>query len=323
MQVPKENNCRCVVCQLERGLLNSLSTQTARIHFQAVARNYNILNHFDSPSDVIAQLHEHERVEFVNHKAWNGILHALVDSIASGTTEEIGQQLLLVAYAPAIHKVYREVCQKFPGLCPEDIAQQAVLCLLETARSAEMQTLNGHLPAALAIRFRRRLFRWAIGELRQSLPLEEIADNIPTAHGHNFEEGIVLEQLLSKARRMGILSASQCELVRKFHCEGFQPEELRESKDGPSAIALYRRIQRAVHRLRRIGVTSSSRASSVPPSRDKNSFHDRESSQPKNILRDAVDFSGEMGIRNSEKGISPERSRPGPQVEPEVPPIAA
>jgi hypothetical protein len=310
----KDNNCCCVVCQVERSLLNSLSTQTARTQFQALARTYPILNHFDSPADVIAQLHERARVELVNHKAWNGILHALVDSIAGGTAEDIGQQLLLVAYAPAIHKVYREVCQKFPGLCPEDIAQQALLCLLETARSAEMQTLNGHLPAALAVRFRRRLFRWAIGELRQSLPLEEIAGNIPPTHGHNFEEGIVLEQLLSKARRMGILSASQCELVRKFHCEGFQPEELRESKDGPSAIALYRRIQRAVHRLRRIGVTGSSRASSIPTTQDENS---------KNILRDAVDFSGEMGIRNSEKGNSPERSRPGPQVEPEVPVIAA
>src|SRR6266550_1162016 len=40
-QVPmqKENNCGCVVCQVERSLLNSLSTQTARTHFQALARN--------------------------------------------------------------------------------------------------------------------------------------------------------------------------------------------------------------------------------------------------------------------------------------------
>jgi hypothetical protein len=318
----KKNNCCCVVCQVERSLLNSLSTQIARIQFQALARTYPILNHFDSPADVIAQLHEHSRVEPVNHKACNGILHALVDSIAGRTAEDIGQQLLLVAYAPAIHKVYREVCQKFPGLCPEDIAQQALLCLLETARSAEMQTLNGHLPAALAVRFRRRLFRWAIGELRQSLPLEEIAGNIPTTHGHNFEEGIVLEQLLSKARRMGILSASQCELVCKFHCEGFQPEELRESKDGPSAIALYYRVQRAVHRLRRIGVNGSARTSSIPPSQDENILGGN-SSQSKNLSSEALEFSGEMGIRNSEKGNSPERSRPGPQLEPAVPPIAA
>ena len=310
----KENNCGCVVCQVERSLLNSLSTQTARTHFQALARNHSILNHFDSPADVIVQLHEHERTEAVNHKAWNGILHALVDSLTDRTFEEIGQQLLLLAYMPAIHKVYREACQKFPGMCPEDIAQQAALCFLETARSPEMQILNGHLPAALSRRFRQSLFRWAFGELRQSLPLEEIAGNIPETRACNIEEGVVLEQLLSKAQRMGILSASQCELVRKFHCEGFQPEELRESKDGPSAIALYRRIQRAVHRLRRIGVTGSSRASSIPPSQDEN---------PKNILRDAVEFSGEMCISKSEKGNSPERSRPGPQLEPEVPSVAA
>jgi hypothetical protein len=318
----KENNCFCVVCQVERSLLNSLSTQTARTHFQALARNYPILNHFDSPTDVIAQLHEHQRVEHVNHKAWNGILHALVDSIAGGTAEEIGQQLLLAAYAPAIHKVYREVCQKFPGLCPEDIAQQAVLCLLETARSAEMQTLNGHLPAALARRFRQSLFRWAIGELRQSLPLEEITSNLPETHARNFEEGALLEQLLSKAQRMGVLSTSECELVRKFHCEGFQPEELRESKDGPSAIALYYRIQRAVHRLRRIGAAGSPKAGSIPLSQDEN-IHGENSSQSKKFLSEALDFSGEMCIRNSEKGISPELSLPGPQSESEVPPIAA
>jgi len=93
----KENNCCCPVCQVERSLLNSLSTQTARTHFQALACNYPILNHFDSPADVIAQLRE--RAELVNHQAWNGILHALVGSIANGTGEEIGQQLLLVAYS--------------------------------------------------------------------------------------------------------------------------------------------------------------------------------------------------------------------------------
>src|SRR5260370_37185920 len=113
-----------------RTLANSLTTKTPQSSYQVLARNTLILCLFDSPTVVIAQLHEHERVELVNHKAWNGILHALVDSIADGTAEEIGQQLLLVAYAPAIHKVYREVCQKFLGLCPEDFAQQAVLCLM-------------------------------------------------------------------------------------------------------------------------------------------------------------------------------------------------
>lgn len=168
------------------------------------------------------------------------------------------------------------------------------------------------------MRFRRRLFRWAIGELLQSLPLEEIAGNIPETYARNFEEGVLLEQLLSKARRMRILSESECELVRKFHCEGFQTEELRKGKDGPSAIALYRRIQRAVHRLRRVSKTVSPRAGSVAPKLS----HERNSSQSKNFLPDAVDFSEEMGNRKSEKGISPELSHRDSQLEPETP-IAA
>ena len=310
----KESNCRCVVCQVERSLLNSLSTQTARTHFQALARNHSILNHFDSPADVIAKLHEHERVELVNHKAWNGILHALVDSIADGTAEEIGQQLLLVAYAPAIHKVYREACQKFPGLCSEDIAQQALLCLLETARSPEMQTLNGHLPAALARRFRQSLFRWAISELPQSLPLEEIAANIPGTDAHNFEEGVLLEQLLSKAQRMGILSTSECELVRKFHCDGFHRNELGTGENGPSALALYFRVYRTINRLRRLIRGKQAARSPKTACKDKKS---------KNSFPDAQTFSGEMCIRNSEKGNSPERSHPEPHLEPNIPPIAA
>jgi hypothetical protein len=321
--MPKENNCRCVVCEVERSLLNSLSTQTAQTHFQALAHNYPALDHFDSPADVIAQLHEHEQVEIVNHKAWNGILHALVESIADRTAEEIGQQLLLLAYMPAIHKVYREACRKLPGLCPEDIAQQAALCFLETARSPEIQSLNGNLPGALAMRFRRRLFRWAISELRQSFPLEEIAGHIPETHARNLEEGIFLEQLLSKAQRMGILSTSECKLVRKFHCEGFLPEELRESGDCPSAIALYYRIQRAVHRLRRIGATDSPRAGSIPQSQDEDFIHEKVSSKSRKSLSEALDFSEEMGIRNSEKGNSPELTRSGTQRKSEVPPVAA
>jgi hypothetical protein len=313
----KENNCQCVVCKVERSLLNSLSTQTARTHFQALVSNHAALNHFDSPAAVIARLHEHERAEAVNLNAWNEILHALVESIADGTAEEIGQQLLLVAYAPAIHKVYREVCQKFPGLCREDVAQQATLCLLETARSPEMKSLNGHLPAALARRLRQGLFRWAIGEMRQSFPLQEVPDNVPEPQAGNFEEGVVLEHFLSKAQRISILSADECELVRKFHCEGFQPEELREGKDGPSAIALYYRIQRAVHRLREIGTCGSPKTDGIPPSQHDNF------TQPKNILRKALDSSGEMCIRKSEKEFSPEQSRPAPQFGRDTPHVAA
>ena len=306
----KESNCTCVVCQVEQSLLDSLSTQTARIHFQALAANHSVLNNFDSPADVIARLHDHERVETDNHNAWNGILHALVNGLADRTTEDIGQQLLLVAYTPAIHKTYREVCHKFPGLCPEDVAQQAALCFLETARSPEMHGLNGHLPGALAIRFRRRLMTWAIAETRRSLPSEELSPRDPEPMSDdNIEDGVLVQQLLAKAQRLGVLSQSEADLVRRFHCEGCQPEELRDEGGGPSAIALYRRIQRAVHRLRRIAGHRATRSIQNSP--------------PRNISKHAVEFSGNTGIRNSEGDFSPELSRHVPQFESDITQTAA
>ena len=56
------------------------------------------LNHFNSPLDVLARLHD--QGQGVNHTTWNGILHAMVSAIADRTSEEIGQQLLRVAFTP-------------------------------------------------------------------------------------------------------------------------------------------------------------------------------------------------------------------------------
>ncbi len=309
----KENNCQCVVCQVEQSLLDSLSTQTARTHFQALASNYPVLNHFDSPTEVVARLHEHEQVEGVNHIAWNGILHALVEGLADRTTEEIGQQLLLVAYAPAIHKVYREVCQLFPGLSPDDIAQQASVFFLENAKAPSMAQQNGHLPVALVKYFRKRLFRWAIQESQRSLPLQELSPHDPEPMSDdNFENSVIVEQLLAKAQLLGVLSQNEADLVRKFHCEGCQPEELRDGAAGPSGIALYYRVQRAVHRLRRMAANGHAR--------NRRSIH--VSHNAKNNSSMALEFSGEMSIRNSERDFSPELSHV-PQIENDISQIAA
>ena len=311
----KESNCCCVVCQVERSLLNSLSTQTARTHFQALARNYPILNHFDSPADVIAQLHEHERVELVNHKAWNGILHALVESIAEGTAEQIGQQLLLLAYMPAIHRAYVEVCQQFPSLSADDVAQQASLVLLEAARSPAMRNQNGYLPIALARDFHKRLIRWAFGEIRQLVPSEEVSTVHPEpASDENFESAVLLEDFLSQWQRAGVLSQEECDLLRKFKCDGFYRHELGTGEDGPSGNALYFRAYRAINRLRRLVRGEQVVRGTHAAPKDENSTISHSEAQT---------FSESLPISKSEKGNSPELSHPGPQPESEVPLIAA
>jgi hypothetical protein len=219
---------------------------------------------------------------------------------------------------PAIHKVYREACQKFPGLCPEDIAQQAALCFLETARSPEMQILNGHLPAALSRRFRQSLFRWAMGELRQSLALQEgTADPQEPA---TFEQAITLDRILQQAIHDGLLSDAECELLLKLKYEGFQAKELAEAlgTDRLNSRRLHRKLQTILNRLQRAaragGALSRTPDRSNPPTKTE---------KDKKIFNEAVNFSESVCIRNSEKGNSPERSRPGPQLEPEVPPVAA
>lgn len=310
----KENSCQCVVCKVERDLLDSLSTQIARTHFQALVQNYPALNHFNSPADVITKLHEHEQAEIVNHSAWNGILHALVDCIVDRNTEYIGQQLLLLAYMPAIHRTYAEVRQRFPALAADDVAQQASLAFLEAARSPSMPSQNGYLPVALARELRRRLFRWAFKETRRSLPTEEVSAVHPEpASDKNFERAVLLEDFLSQWQRAGVLSQEQCDLLRRFKCEGLHRQELSAGKDGPSAIALYFRVHRTINRLRRV-VRAKHLHSHTRAAAEGNS---------KNILSDALTFSTKVAISNSEKGFSPELSHHAPQFEPDISHIAA
>jgi DNA-directed RNA polymerase specialized sigma24 family protein len=250
----KENNCQCVVCQVEQNLLDSLSTQTARTHFQVLARNYPILNHFDSPADVIVKLHRHEQVEAENHNVWDGILHAVVDAIADRTTEEVGQQLLLVAFTPAIHKTYNEVCEQFPTLTPEDVAQQASVCFLETAKSPAMLRQNGHLPIALVRNFRKSMFRWAIKEAQQCAQIQEGPIEFPEPPNASVEHAVALEVFLQQAQRDGLLSSAECDLLLKLKYEGFEAKEVAEAL-GANPLNVHRRLHRKsqtiLNRLRR------------------------------------------------------------------------
>jgi hypothetical protein len=56
----------------------------------------------------------------------------VIRAVSDKAFEDLGQQLLLVAFTPAIHKIYREICQRFPGLLADDVAQQAWVAFLET-----------------------------------------------------------------------------------------------------------------------------------------------------------------------------------------------
>jgi hypothetical protein len=89
----------------------------------------------------------------------------------------------------------------------DDVAQQAALVLLEAARAPAMRNQNGYLPIALARDFHKRLIRWAFGEIRQSVPSEEVAAVHPEPESdQNFEGTVLLEDFLSQWQRAVVLS---------------------------------------------------------------------------------------------------------------------
>ena len=304
----KENKCQCALCRAEHDLLDSLSTQTARIHFQALAHSYPILNQFDSPADLIAQLREHDDVDGVNRIARNAILHALVNSLADRIAEETGQQLLLLAFMPAIHRTYAEVCQLFPDLGADDIAQQAWLVFLEALRLPVVMNQSAYLPAALAKKFRRKLFRWAFSETRRSVRGDEISSLHPEpALDDDFEDAVFLEHLLSQAQRAGVLSEEECDLVRKFKCEGFSANELVSTNTGNTTNAVQMRLKRIFKKLRRELAVSK--------------FVEQHSGRKKSkkISTEATIFAESMAISNRQRDRMRHRSLIRPQPSPSWP----
>ena len=277
----KENNCECVVCKVEQELLKTLNTQTTRNHFKALASNHPVLNQFGSPLEALAQVHA--QGEAVNHNEGSKILYALIYAIRDGSSGDIGQQLLLVAFTPAIHRTCREVCQRFPALAREDVAQQASMLFLETVKSSAMLHQNSHLPIALVRYFRKIMFRWAMKETRPCLILQNDPPDY-LASDTNFEEAILLRDVLQQSRRIGILSHAEHQLLLKFKCDGFEAKELGDLSGGLSAIAVHHRLQRMMTRLR------------------------RSATKLQNFLPNAVNLPGKLSISKSEKGFSPERS---------------
>src|SRR5215472_4313359 len=200
-----ENNCKCVVCNVEAALLGSFSTQIARTHFKALANGYPVLSHFNSPVDLVAQLHDQGGA--ANHDSGNRILHALIHAISDKSFEDLGQQLLLVAFTPGIHKIYREICQRFPMLTPDDVAQQTWVAFMETAKSPAMPRQNGQLPVALVMNCHKAMLRWAIREARRgSIVQDNFTEFSEPLADDNREQIILLEDFLRQAQRKKLLS---------------------------------------------------------------------------------------------------------------------
>ena len=89
-------------------------------------------------------------------------------------------------------------------------------------------------------------------EARPSPVVENLSTNTPEPlSDENFEDSVLLKDFFEQARNAGLLSTEQYKLLLKFKGEGLVWKELGDGENGPSAMALYRRVKRTIYRLRR------------------------------------------------------------------------
>ncbi|HEV2313703.1 MAG TPA: hypothetical protein VGR94_00220 [Candidatus Acidoferrales bacterium] len=211
-----------------------------------------MLAKFTNISELLAYLHSPRTGDYDWSDA-GATLTALISARATMPDLELVHSVLILAFAPTIHRTYREVCGCFRELEPEDIAQQILAFFLELIVSASAQNLVGILPIALSRSLRKTSFRWAEKEQRALLKRRE-ETQIDT-HGDEraaeptFETVSVLNDFLDYCSRQGILSRFERELLVRCKVDGFSGKEIENRHTVLSERAVWIRIHRIMQRL--------------------------------------------------------------------------
>lgn len=250
----ENHSCRCAICAVERELASDLRAPATVDRFRTFTVNEPVLSHFESPSAVIAFLHNQPH-DTASSRHSNEIIKALLDTKKSSNGQALLQDLLVLAFVPTLHKTYREISFRFTDLSREDVGQQVLTSFLELARSLALQRPNDYLSARLARGVRKSLFRWAIKESRK-LSEAQLADGLPSDHAEptadvDLETPCILSRFLARCIETGALTHSEYDLLVKFSLEGLQAKELANGNSGLTPTAIHHRLQRIVCRLRR------------------------------------------------------------------------
>lgn len=106
---------------------------------------------------------------------------------------------------------------------------------------------------------RKNTFRLGIKEARVATAEEENSETEgpEQVSEDNLERDYALDDFLQRSRSRGVLPDADYELLLKFHWEGFEAMELRDSR-WRSAKAVHRRLGKILNRFRRIAADSDS-----------------------------------------------------------------
>jgi hypothetical protein len=249
--------CRCLICGLERSLMEQLAEDTPREHYRHFADSHSLLSAFPSVSDLLAYLHT-ARTAGNGSCSADEILAKLLQAVASDGDAGTLRDLLLLAFIPTLHSTCRQAASRYPSLSPGDIAQHTVASLLQIFGVPEFYARSTHVAFAISRILKRHAFEWAERECRASLhgAASETFSDTPSGNDaeQTVERAALLRHFLYRCQQRGLLTGEDLELLVQF--------KLDASRDampgGPAAVysnASRQRMKRLLQKLRRFART--------------------------------------------------------------------
>jgi hypothetical protein len=253
----RESTCRCLVCDFERTLCAEIAGRSFKVCYEGFAHSRSLLSAFPSPSDLVAFLHSRKTNN--GTPASDGILRDLLEAAATDGGVAL-RDLLLLAFIPMLHSTSSQVASRYPSLPPDDIAQHAVLSLLQILGSAEFYRRSSHIAFAISRMLKRHAFEWAARETRLAF-LSELEETVPEflsgTGSEPFERVVLLRHFLHRCLVRGLLTGDDLNLL-------FKLDAAHDGKPGgPGAIysnASRQRRKRLLGKLRRIARNPSADA---------------------------------------------------------------
>ncbi len=254
--------CDCHICKVEDHLFEALAEPPGNSRFLVMAASSPVLAKFTNISELLAYLHSPRTGDYDWSDAGQ-TLAALVAARATARDAELIHSVLVLAFAPTIHRTYTEVCAWFRELEAADIGQQILAFFLELVASAAAEKLAGILPIALSRSLRKASFRWAEKEQRAMLKRQDETQNdtysSERAAEPAFEHVSVLNDFLDYCTRQGLLSCFERDILIRFKVDGFTHKEIQNGHTVLTDQAVRLRVHRIMQRLQDAALSLSTR----------------------------------------------------------------
>jgi hypothetical protein len=251
------STCRCLVCGLERSLLEQLAEDIPRERYRRFADSHALLSDFPVVPDLLAYLHT-ARSSNGNHRA-DEILAKLFQALVMDNSDATLRDLLLLAFIPTLHATCRQVACRYPSLSSGDITQHTVAALLQIFGIPEFHTRGTHVAFAISRILKRQAFEWAERECRSPLhgAVSDIFRDTPSASDaeQTIERAALLRHFLDRCLQRGLLTGEDLALLVEFKLDASRDA----TPGGPAALysnATRQRMKRLLQKLRRFASTT-------------------------------------------------------------------